>query len=94
MAIGVFNPVGVVAASESAHTATLNDIQGKAVGLVCNHHPAISELWARLEESIERDLRPSSVRRVDKANISMPQPAAELARLASAVDYVLVGVGA
>jgi hypothetical protein len=94
MVIGVFNPVGEVAQSKVKHPVGLSSMEGKRVGFVCNHHPAITELWAHLEKNIERDLQPSAVRRVDKNNISMPQPAAELAQLAAAVDYVVVGVGA
>ena len=94
MVIGVFNPVGEVAQSKSTQPVGLSDMEGKRVGFICNHHPAITELWAHLEKNFERDLRPSAVRRVAKNNISMPQPAAELAQLASAVDYIVVGVGA
>jgi hypothetical protein len=94
MAIGVFNPVGEIAEIASAQTTTLNELHGKSVGFVCNHHPAITELWAQLEQSIERDFVPRAVRRVSKANISMPQPPAQLAKLAAEVDYAIVGVGA
>ena len=94
MAIGVFNPVGEIAEIASAQTTTLNELHGKSVGFVCNHHPAITELWSQLEQSIERDFAPSVVRRVAKANISMPQPPAQLAKLAAEVDYAIVGVGA
>ena len=94
MAIGVFNPVGEIADIASAQTTTLNDLHGKSVGFVCNHHPAVTELWSQLEQSIERDFAPGVVRRVAKANISMPQPPAQLAKLASEVDYAIVGVGA
>ena len=94
MAIGVFNPVGEIAASESASAATLQDLAGRSVGFVFNHHPAVMELWSQLEQHIERELRPASVQRIAKANISMPQPQSQLAELASTVEYALVGVGA
>ena len=94
MAIGIFNPVGEVAELASTKSTTLSGLEGKSVGFVCNHHPAITGLWAQLEESIERDQKPSTVRRISKANISMPQPAAQLAQLAAEVDYAVVGVGA
>lgn len=94
MVIGVFNPVGEVAPSDAVLTTTLPDLMGKSVGFVCNNHPAITELWLQLEKNIERDLRPSLVRRIAKENISMPQPQAQLARLAGDIDYALVGVGA
>ncbi len=94
MVIGVYNPVGEVAQAEAAQSTTLAALGGKSVGFVCNHHPAITELWAQLEKSIEADFRPPVVRRVDKPNISVPQPAEQLAKLAAEVDYVLVGVGA
>ena len=94
MTIEVFNPVGEVAPAATARAVMLDRVRRRSAGLVCNHHPAIEELWAQLESGIERDWQPSGMHRIAKANISMPQPAAELARLASAVDYVLVGVGA
>ena len=94
MVIGVLNPVGEVAQAESATSTTLGALEGKSVGFVCNHHPAITELWAQLERSIEADFKPPTVKRIDKPNISVPQPQAQLAELAAEVDYVLVGVGA
>lgn len=94
MVIGVYNPVGEIAEIAAVQTTSLKDLHGKSVGFVCNHHPAITELWAQLEKSIERDFAPQAVRRVAKANISMPQPPAQLAQLASEVDYAVVGVGA
>jgi len=94
MAIGVYNPVGEVAQAEAARSTTLGALDAKSVGFVCNHHPAITELWAQLVRSIEADFRPPVIRRVDKPNISVPQPVEQLAQLAAEVDYVLVGVGA
>jgi hypothetical protein len=94
MTIGVYNPVGEIAEIESVQTTTLVDLHGKSVGFVCNHHPASTELWSQLEQSIERDFAPRVVRRVSKPNISVPQPQAQLAKLASEVDYAIVGVGA
>ena len=94
MTIAIYNPVGDIAEIAAVQTTTLSDLQGKAVGFVCNHHPASTELWSQLEQSIERDFAPRTVRRVAKPNISMPQPQAQLAQLASEVDYAIVGVGA
>lgn len=94
MVIGVFNPVGEVAPSETAQATTLAGLHGKSVGFIFNHHPAVTGLWAQLENSIERDFQPDVVRRVTKPNISMAQPKAQLAKLAADVDYALVGVGA
>jgi len=94
MAIAIYNPVGEVAQSESANAVRMGALAGKRVGLVCNHHPAIVELWAELEKGIERDWQPSFTKRVAKPNISKPQTKEQLAQLAAEVDYVLVGVGA
>lgn len=94
MVIGVFNPVGEVAPIESVKATTLAGLHGKSVGFVFNHHPAVTGLWAQLENSIERDFQPNVVRRVTKPNISMAQPKEQLAKLAAEVDYTLVGVGA
>ena len=94
MVIAVFNPVGEVAQNELVRATTLAQLHGKSVGFVFNHHPAVTGLWAELEQGIEHACHPGHVRRVSKANISMPQPAAQLAKLAAEVDYALVGVGA
>jgi hypothetical protein len=94
MVIGVYNPVGEIAETASMQSTTMRDLQGKSVGFVCNNHPAITELWAQLEKSIERDFLPAAVHRIAKPNISMAQPVAQLAGLAAQVDYALVGVGA
>lgn len=94
MVIAVYNPIGEVAQSESVQATTLSELHGKAVGFVFNHHPAVTGLWAELEKGVAHDFRPSATHRIAKANISMPQPAAQLAGLAAQVDYALVGVGA
>jgi hypothetical protein len=94
MAIGIYNPVGEVAQSESANAVAMGALAGKRVGLVCNHHPAIVGIWAELEKGIEREWRPASTKRVAKPNISKPQTREQLASLAAEVDFVLVGVGA
>ena len=55
-------------------------------------------LWAELEKCFEQDFRPSGTHRIAKANISMPQPAAQLAKLAAEVTNSLsiptIGIGA
>ena len=94
MAIGIFNPVGEVAAVEATSAVGMDALAGKAVGLVCNHHPAITGIWAELDKGIEREWKPSSIKRVAKANISKPQTKEQLSALAADVDYVVVGVGA
>jgi len=94
MAIGVYNPVGEVAEIASMQSATLNDLQGKSVGFVFNHHPAVTGLWSQLEKGIEREFAPPAMRRIAKPNISMPQPQDQLAQLASEIEYAIVGVGA
>lgn len=94
MVIEVYNPVGEVAEIESARKTNLPELYGKSVGFVCNHHPAITDLWAQLEADIEHNFHPNAVHRVAKTNISIPQPPAQLARLAAEVDYAVVGVGA
>ena len=94
MAISIFNPVGEVAPVESVQATTLTTLHGKSVGFVFNHHPAVTGMWAELEQGIEREFRPKGIQRITKANISMPQPVSQLSKLASEVDYALVGVGA
>ena len=94
MAIFIFNPVGEVAPAESASAVGIGSLAGKAVGLVCNHHPAITGIWAELEKGIEREWKPALMKRVAKPNISKPQTKEQLSALAAEVDYVVVGVGA
>ena len=94
MVIAVYNPVGEVAPNASVQASTLSELRGRSVGFVFNHHPAVTGLWAELEKGFEQDFRPTRTHRIAKANISMPQPAAQLAKLAAEVDYALVGVGA
>ena len=94
MTIHVFNPVGEVEATRFAAVTHLHEPRGTRLGLVFNHHPACVDLWTQLERAIERSLVPPALHRVAKPNISVPQPEAQLAALATQVDYVLVGVGA
>lgn len=92
--IRVFNPVGEIAAAPETGVNRAATLHGARAGLVFNHHPATVSLWAELERTLSDALAPSAVHRVAKANISVPQPQAELATLAADIDYALVGVGA
>ena len=70
------------------------DLDGRTVGYVFNHHPAAVRVWRRLEDELARRFRPVAVRRVDKHNVAAMVSREELARLAAATDYVVVGTGA
>jgi hypothetical protein len=94
MVIRVFNPVGEVAPTQFSAMTRMHEPRGARLGLVFNHHPACLELWTQLERALELSLVPKASHRITKSNISVPQPEAQLAALATQVDYVLVGVGA
>lgn len=94
MTIHIFNPVGEIAPLAATATTRLGPLHGRRAGLVFNQHPACIELWRELERSIERTLAPAAIRRMLKANLSVPQKREDLAALARDTDYVLVGVGA
>lgn len=94
MTIAIYNPVGEIAPLPETAAVRAQRLHGARLGIVFNHHPACVTLWGLLEEALAGELVPSTAHRVTKSNISMPQPHAQLAELASRVDVAIVGVGA
>jgi hypothetical protein len=94
MTIRLYDPVGEVGPISTVAPSRLDALQGGRMGYVFNHHPAAEAVWQSLEANIERMLQPSARARIDKANVAVSVPRAELATLVEQVDCVLVGVGA
>ncbi len=94
MPIRILDPVGDVAPAPRLIPRSVDRLHGKAVAFVFNHHPAAVRVWQGLEAEIARRFEPRAVERVDKSNVAAPVPRDDLARLAAAADYAVVGVGA
>jgi hypothetical protein len=94
MSIQLLDPVGEVAKTAPVKSKQLQKVRGLKVGYIFNHHPAAEVIWQHLEGRIDEFYRPAGKARIDKTNVSVPAPLAEVKKLLNEVDYFLVGVGA
>ena len=92
--IELVSPLGRV--PEAAHNTCkrLDTIAGKRVGFIWNQYPATRGFWPHLEREIEAQARAGRVERAYKSNTWMPLEAPRFSELATAVDCLVIGVGA
>ena len=94
MSIQIFNPTGKVASVERIREQKLDVLDGKKAGFIFNQHASAGAFWQALEQAVEKQFAPASLKRVYKDNTWAPAPQAKVEDLARDADYVLVGVGA
>ena len=83
-------------APEAARTVgkRLDTLAGKRVGFIWNQYPATRGFWPHLEREIEAQAGAGGVERAYKSNTWMPLEAPRFSELATAVDCLVIGVGA
>jgi hypothetical protein len=83
-------------APEAARTTgkRLDTVAGKRVGFIWNQYPATRGFWPHLEREIEAQAGAGRVARAYKSNTWMPLEAPRFSELATAVDCLVIGVGA
>ena len=92
--IELISPVGHPRVQAQAERRRLDTPVGRRVGFIWNQYPATRNFWPRLERALEDLCRPSLVQRAYKTNTWSPLDKASFREIASAVDYLVVGVGA
>jgi len=92
--IELISPLGRV--PEAAHDTRqrLDTLAGKRVGFIWNQYPATRGFWPHLEREIEAQALAGRVERAYKSNTWMPLEAQRFSELATAVDCLVIGVGA
>jgi len=92
--IELISPVGHPRVQAQAERRRLDTPVGRRVGFIWNQYPATRNFWPRLERALEDLCQPSLVQRAYKTNTWSPLDKASFREIASAVDYLVVGVGA
>ena len=90
----LINPVGHPRVQDQAERRILGSAAGRRVGFIWNQYPATSGFWPRLEQALEELCKPSVVERAYKNNTWSPLDETQFKRIAAAVDYLVIGVGA
>ena len=88
------DPVGYPRIQAQAARRTLNTTTGKRVGFIWNQYPVTRGFWPHLERALENVCKPARIEREYKGNTWAPLEPAKFDRIAGAVDYLVVGVGA
>ena len=92
--IELISPVGHPRVQAEANRRFLDTPVGRRVGFIWNQYQATRHFWPRLERALEDLCRSSTVQRAYKANTWSPLDKASFGEISSAVDYLVVGVGA
>lgn len=89
----VLDPTASPHDSQSRTAPRLRTLRGRAIGFLWNSKPNGNILFEELERSLLRDHGVVSASRVSKPNSSIPATNELIAKLASSVDAVVVGIG-
>ena len=88
------DPVGYPRIEQSAQRRRLGAVAGKRVGFIWNQYPVTRGFWPHLEQALADQCRPLHIERAYKSNTWAPLEPERFNEIASAVDYLVVGVGA
>ena len=92
--IELVSPLGFPRVEAQKERRALGNPAGRRVGFIWNQYPATRMFWPHLERALEAIAKPWSVERAYKRNTWMPLEAPDFNKLARAVDYLVIGVGA
>ena len=90
----LINPVGYPRMQAQASRRLLATPVGRRMGFIYNQYPVTLGFWAQLERALEDLCKPPHIERAYKTNTWAPLEPAKFRRIADAVDYLVVGVGA
>ncbi|MBI2170708.1 MAG: hypothetical protein HYU30_01605 [Chloroflexi bacterium] len=71
----------------------MSTLRGRSIGFLWNSKPNGDVLFTELEESLRRDHRIGASLHLSKPSSSLPAAKELIARLASSVSAVIVGIG-
>jgi hypothetical protein len=69
-------------------------LEGRRVGLLWGRHAATVRFWPVFEEAVLAQFKPSQTIRLYKKSTWNPATLPEVEKLATEIDYALIGVGA
>ena len=69
-------------------------LEAKRVGLLWGRHAASMKFWPAFEEAVLARFKPSQTIRLYKKSTWNPATLSEVEKLATEIDYALIGVGA
>jgi hypothetical protein len=92
--IELISPLGYPKIEEQTARRRLGTVVGRRLGFIWNQYQTTRNFWPRFERALEDVCSPQDVQRAYKENTWTPLDKARFAELTSAVDFVVVGVGA
>ena len=92
--IELISPIGHPRVEVQAERRTIGSPVGRRVGFIWNQYQTTRNFWPRLERAVEALCKPPAVERAYKSNTWMPLERDPFGKLATQVDYLVVGVGA
>ena len=72
----------------------IKSLEAKRVGLLWGRHAASMKFWPVFEEAVLAKFKPSETIRLYKKSTWNPATLPEVEKLATEIDYALIGVGA
>jgi len=91
--IHVLDPTASPRDSHGTTALRLETLRGRSIGFLWNSKPNGDVLFAELEDSLRRDHHIGASLHISKPNSSTPAAKELIARLATSVSAVIVGIG-
>ena len=94
MTLRVRDPLAdIFSPPEGKHVRRLESLVGTRMGLLWSQHASSEKFWPVFESVAEQTLHPASVHRLYKDSTWNVATPAQVASMASDVDFAVVGVG-
>jgi hypothetical protein len=95
MTLRVLDPTADINKAPAAKPLrVMETLHAKRVGLLWGRHAASMKFWPVFEEAVAARFKPSETVRLYKKGTWNPATLPEVEKLATQVDYALIGVGA
>ena len=92
--IELISPIGYPRVEAQAERRRMDSPVGRRLGFIWNQYQTTRNFWPRLEREVEALCGSPAAQRAYKGNTWMPLERDNFGKLASQVDYLVVGVGA
>ncbi len=95
MVLRVLDPMAEInKAPEGKPLRVMETLHNKRVGMLWGRHAASMKFWPVFEEKVAAQFKPSETVRLYKKSTWNPATMPEVEKLATEIDYALIGVGA